>query len=164
MEEYISKIIQQSSLENARYIPVLELVARLANEDAELADYFIETNVHNSLLYEIKKSMKIYFRNNSLIDENSSDSVEMVRRKYLTLSAEIKTLGGLLQASDKENRMKILKQDVVVNIVSVMGHESTDPILLCGICTFALDLFECEDLKYNEEFMAPFAEKISSLN
>ena len=45
-----------------------------------------------------------------------------------------------------------------------MGHETTDPILLCGICRFALDLFECRDLRYNEEFMAPFAKKIQSLN
>lgn len=76
---------------------MLELVARLANEDEELADYFIENNVHNSLLSLIKKSMKIYFKNNSLIDEgNNDDSVEMVRRKYRTLAAEIETLGGLL--------------------------------------------------------------------
>ena len=75
--------------------------------------------------------MKIYFKNNSLEDEsNQEDSIEMVKRKYRTLAAEIKTLGGLLQASQFENREKILKQEVVLDIVSIMGHEFTDPILL----------------------------------
>jgi hypothetical protein len=49
------------------------LVASLANEDGELADFFIENNVHNSLLSQIKKSMKIYFKNNSLEDENNKE-------------------------------------------------------------------------------------------
>ena len=93
-------IIRQSSLENKRYIPILDLVASLSNEDGELADYFIENNVHNSLLSQIKKSMKIYFKNNSLEDEsNKTDSKEEVNLKYRTLSAEIITVGGLLQAN-----------------------------------------------------------------
>ena len=44
-----------------------------------------------------------------------------------------------------------------------MSHEITDPILLTAICTFALDLFECEEIKNNEEFMAPFHAKISDM-
>lgn len=76
---------------------MLDLVASLANEDGELADFFIENNVHNSLLSQIKKSMKTYFKNNSLEDEsNKTDSKEQVMLKYRTLSAEIVTIGGLL--------------------------------------------------------------------
>lgn len=44
-----------------------------------------------------------------------------------------------------------------------MSHEITDPLLLTAICTFALDLFECDELKYNEEFMMPFHAKISDM-
>ena len=44
-----------------------------------------------------------------------------------------------------------------------MSHELTDPVLLTAICTFALDLFECYELKFNEEFMFPFHAKISDM-
>ena len=52
----------------------------------------------------------------------------------------------------------------MLDIISIMGHDNTDPILLTAVCTFALDLFQTEDLKYHEEFMEPFSEKIQSLN
>ena len=96
------------------------------------------------MLSQIKKSMKIYFKNNSLEDEaNKNDSKEQVKLKYMTLSAEIITVGGLLQANELENRMKIIDQarKVVLDILSIMGHDNTDPILLNAVCKFALDLF-----------------------
>lgn len=56
--------------------------------------------------------------------------------------------------------MKILSQSVVIDIISIMGHDTTDPLLLTAICKFALDLFQTDDLKYDEEFMLPFSSKI----
>ena len=92
----ITQIIKQSTLENERYIPTLKLIACLANADYEIADYFVQNLVQNIVLSQIKKSMKIYKKLNSLFDENSKDTVEQQRRKYQSLSAEITTLGGLL--------------------------------------------------------------------
>ena len=44
-----------------------------------------------------------------------------------------------------------------------MNHERTDPILLTAICTFALDLFECDDLRQNGDFMKPWSDRMNNL-
>jgi len=47
--------------------------------------------------------------------------------------------------------------------MSILSHPLTDPILLTSICSFALDLFECPELRYNMEFMEPFYVRIGDL-
>lgn len=47
--------------------------------------------------------MHIYKKNNDLKDEDSKDTEEKVKLKYLTLAAEIDALGGLLE-SDRAKR------------------------------------------------------------
>lgn len=44
-----------------------------------------------------------------------------------------------------------------------MGHEKTDPILLTAVVTFCYDLFECEDIRFDEEKMKPFHEVIKNM-
>lgn len=100
-----------STADNARYIPILEAVASLANLDSEIADYFIEQKCHNALIKQIKGSMKIYFKNDqfTLFGEDSTEPFSVRKNKYMALAAEIVTLGGLLQADSRDNRMKILQ-------------------------------------------------------
>ena len=45
----------------------------------------------------------------------------------------------------------------------MMAHELTDPVLLTAVCTFALDMFECEDILNNEEIMNPFFIELKSM-
>ncbi len=42
--------------------------------------------------------MHIYKKNNDLKDEDSKDTEDQIKQKYLTLAAEIDALGGLLEA------------------------------------------------------------------
>lgn len=51
-----------------------------------------------------------------------------------------------------------------MDIIAIMSHKKTDPILLTAICTFALDLFETEELRVNQDIMEPFYNCISDLN
>ena len=44
-----------------------------------------------------------------------------------------------------------------------MSHPKTDPILLTAICTFALDLFECPDVRYDAVVMAPFHKNMADM-
>ena len=44
-----------------------------------------------------------------------------------------------------------------------MAHKETDPILLTAICTFALDLFMCEEIKNNENNMRPYYDKMKDM-
>ena len=99
-----------STSDNARYIPILQALARLANQDSEIADFFIDQKCHTALIKQIKNSMKVYFKNDqySLFGEDSTESIQVRRGKYESLAAEVITLGGLLQAESQENRMKIL--------------------------------------------------------
>ena len=44
-----------------------------------------------------------------------------------------------------------------------MSHPKTDPILLTAICTFALDLFECPQIRNDPVVMAPFHKNMSDM-
>jgi hypothetical protein len=80
--------------------------------------------------------------------------------KYQTLAAEIIALGCLLRSS---KRMQILEDPVILDLVVVMSHPITDPILLTAICTFALDLFECDELRFDQQMMEPFHKNLSDM-
>ena len=47
--------------------------------------------------------------------------------------------------------------------MNIIGNEETDPILLTAVLTFALDLFECPEVKNDEEYMWTFAKGIKNL-
>jgi len=62
------------------------------------------------------------------------------------------------------NRAKILNDSVVLDLLSIMGHPKTDPILLTAICTFAYDVFECDEIMVDEARMSPYQRAIQNLN
>ena len=51
----------------------------------------------------------------------------------------------------------------MTDLLSIMSHPKTDPILLTAVCTFAYDVFECEEIMADEERMMPFYKVISNL-
>jgi hypothetical protein len=120
-------------------------------------------SVQTHLISEIGKSMHLYKVLQSLFDEDSTESVSEQMRKYQTLAAQIKTLGGLLQCDKQEERMKILKSDVAQDLIAIMGHTETDPILLTAVCTFALDVFEAPEVENDAKIMKPFYEGTKSM-
>ena len=94
---FITQIVNNSDWKDMRYIPVLELIATLANsEEVVLADNFADDLVHVALLGNIAKDMKKYKKCQSLFDDSSTETVEQQMLKYRTLAAEITTIGGLL--------------------------------------------------------------------
>lgn len=161
---YITQIIKASSRDHKRYIPCLTLIARLSNAESKAANLFMDSLVHTILIEQITRSLNIYKKNNSLFDESSQETVEQQMLKYQTLAAEIRCLGGLLQAGPG-NRASILEKEkqVVLDLIQIMRHPKTDPILLTAICTFALDLFECDELRWDATVMEPFYEKMSNM-
>ena len=142
LTRFITIIIKSTSWVHDRYIPCLHLIARLANASAPAAGAFMDVFVHSNLIGQIRKSLVIYKKYNSLFDPHTKETVEQQMLKYQTLAAEITTLGGLMNAGG-DNREKILGDTVVLELLSIMGHPKTDPILLTAICTFAYDVFEC---------------------
>lgn len=158
---FITQIVTESDWKDQRYIPVLELIAALANEEVQLADNFADDLVHVALLGNIAKDMKKYKKHQSLFDDSSTETEEQKMLKYRTLAAEITTIGGLLQSHSSSD---ILSDPVIVDLIAVMGHQKpTDPYLLTAICTFAYDLMENEDVCFSEEVMRPFYENMADL-
>ena len=45
----------------------------------------------------------------------------------------------------------------ILSLIEIMGHDTTDPILLTAVCTFAFDVFENDLIREDEVLMGPFA-------
>lgn len=80
--KYIAIIIKNSSWVHDRYIPCLNLISNLANANSIAANLFMEMYVHSNLISNIKRSLNMYKKNQSLFDENSKETVEQYLLKY----------------------------------------------------------------------------------
>lgn len=83
---------------------------------------------------------------------------------YQTFAAEITTLGSLLNA-ESDLRMVLLNdyETVVQDILVIMSHRKTDPILLTAICKFCLNLFNVKEIRYDQDRMIKFQKQIKNL-
>lgn len=161
--KYITIIIKNSTWIHRRYLPCLNLITTLASANNNVADRFMDTYIQTNLLNHIRKSLNVYKKTQSLVDEHSKVSAEQQKLKYQTFAAEIVTLGALLKSQRSENRMKILEEVVVIELIDIMSHERTDPLLLTAICRFALDLFQTNEVRLNAAFMENFFQGIASM-
>jgi len=64
--------------------------------------------------------------------------------KYQVFSAQITALGSFFNAS---NRKSFLDHPIIKDILQILSHHKTDPILLTAVCKFALNLFKQNELK-----------------
>lgn len=106
--------------------------------------------------------MHIYKKNNDLKDEGSKDTEDKLKKKYLTLAAEIDCLGGLLEA-DLAKREAIIKDQIIDEMLQITSHYKTDPVLLTSICKFAKQLFTREEIKSNQVVIEPKLKKMQNL-
>jgi len=49
-----------------------------------------------------------------------------------------------------------------MGIIKILKTEKVDPILLEAVCTFALDLFETDNIMNDEEYSRPFFESLDN--
>ena len=59
-----------------RYIPCLTLIARLSNARPEAASSFMDVFVHNNLTTQIRKSLVVYRKNNTLIENYNKEPID----------------------------------------------------------------------------------------
>ena len=105
--------------------------------------------------------------------------------KMKTLAAEITTLGGLLNSKYRDKILKIKAKkeawtdkkeeeikkiiekeketDVVLNIISQMRNQKTDPIVLTAVCKFAKDVLECKEVLKSKETFQPYYDMMSEM-
>lgn len=98
--------------------------------------------------------MHVYKKNNDIKDEDSKDTEEKVKLKYLTVSAEIVSLWGLLEA-DRSKRQSIINDNLSQEMLQISSHYKTDPVLLASLCRYAKQLFSREELKNNQHLLEP---------
>ena len=75
LPRYITIIIKSTSWIHDRYIPCLTLIARLSNARPEAASCFMDVYVHTNLISQIRKSLLIYRKNNSLIENYNKEPI-----------------------------------------------------------------------------------------
>ncbi len=80
----------------------------------------------------------------------------------MTLAAEISCLGGLLNASI-EKRSTIIKEQVIDDLLSIISHYKTDPVLLASVCRFAKQIFSRPEIIKNNEYVASKVKKMQNL-
>lgn len=51
---------------------------------------------------------------------------------------------------------------VLLGLIKILKTDKVDPILLEAVCTFALDLFECDNIKTDEVYSRPFFEALDN--
>lgn len=95
---FIADILDETTWEQERYINCLRIVEYTCMQADTAASRYIDKSVHNNIMKNIRQSMHIYKKNNDLKDEDSKDTEDQIKAKYLTLAAEIDALGGLLEA------------------------------------------------------------------
>lgn len=94
----------------------------------------------------IRIAMYVYKKNNDLKEEDSKETDEMIKLKYLTLAAEIDCLGALLEA-EKQKREGIIKDQLLDDMLQIASHYKTDPVLLTSICKFAKQFFSRDEIR-----------------
>ena len=75
---------------------------------------------------------------------------QLIRLKYLTLGDEITCLAGLLEANTHKREV-ILKDGLVDDLLQVLSHYKTDPVLLTAVCKFAKQFFSRPEVLNNPE-------------
>ncbi len=50
----------------------------------------------------------------------------------------------------------------MLGIIKILKTDKVDPILLEAVCTFALDLFESDNIINDEEYSRPFFEALDN--
>ena len=63
----------------------------------------------------------------------------------------------------KESTEVATLNTTILDLIEIMGHESTDPILLTAVCTFAFDVFENKLIREDELLMVPFAKACKNM-
>ena len=159
----IADIVNESNWEKKRYINCLRIVEIISLNNIDAANKFIDKNVHGNIVKNVNNSLAIYRKNNDLKDEEAKDTNDTLILKYRTLSAEIDTLGGLLNAEQSKRVVLLTPSDMVENLLAITGHPKTDPVLLAAICRFAKQVLSRNEIKSHKNELEKYCKRMQNL-
>lgn len=109
------------------------------------ASDYIDKFVHREILQEIKLTFYKYKKAQELVPEDNKDNISAIAKMYRIFSAQIDLIASLLNADRGAN--KILNEGLVSELLNVLTHSSTDPILLTSLCYLAERVLSSEMVK-----------------
>ncbi len=159
----VADILGDSTWERKRYLHCLKVVELLCLHSPLAANQFFDKSVHTYLMKNVREAMLIYKKNNDLVEGEGRDEDRRLPLKYITLAAEIDALGAMLRADDPHHRHEILGKPLVDDMLGVLKHYLTDPVLLTALCRFAKAYFSCEEVKHSPDLLMAKVERAASL-
>ena len=89
------------------------------------------------MLGEIKTTFYNYKKHNDIVSASGQESNDVIVKNFKLFSGQIELLASLLYAGEKESEL-ILSEGLVMELLNVINHFKTDPLLLTSVCYLAL--------------------------
>ena len=121
----------------------------VAQESEDAASHFVNKNVHKELLGEIKTTFYNYKKHNDIVSASGQESNDVIVKNFKLFSGQIELLASLLYAKEKESEL-ILSEGLVMELLNVINHFKTDPLLLTSVCYLALMILTRESVRRGE--------------
>ena len=125
------------------------------------ASSFIEKFIHREILQEIKLTYYQYKKSQELAPAENKDNIALIVKMYRVFSAQIELIASLLN-TEPDKRELILNEPLVSELLQVLTHNNTDPILLTSLCYLAQNLLNCDSIKSNPVKLADKINKLQS--
>ncbi len=146
MHEIVADIFLKTQPTQTRYLHLLEAMNEIAKLHSGAATNFIEKFIHREILQEIKLTYHSYKKSQELAPAENKDNIALIVKMYKVFSAQIDLIASLLN-TEFQHRHLILKEPIVSELLQVLTHNNTDPILLTSLCYLAQNLLSCEDIR-----------------
>ena len=112
------------------------------------ASSYIDKFIHRELMQEIKLTFYSYKKSQTLAPADNKDNVALIVKMYKVFSAQISLVASLLNAEERQ-REQLLEEPLIKELLQVLTHSNTDPILLTSICYLAEKVLNCDSVRTN---------------
>ena len=133
LHEIVADIFLKTQPTQTRYLHLLEAMNEIAKLHSGAATNFVEKFIHREILQEIKLTYHSYKKSQELAPAENKDNIALIVKMYKVFSAQIDLIASLLN-TEPIHRQAILKEPIVSELLQVLTHNNTDPILLTSLC------------------------------
>ena len=148
LHERVAEIFLKTGPTKSRYIHLLECMHEIAKMHRGAASSYIDKFIHRELMQEIKLTFYSYKKSQTLAPADNKDNVALIVKMYKVFSAQISLVASLLNAEERQ-REQLLEEPLIKELLQVLTHSNTDPILLTSICYLAEKVLNCDSVRTN---------------
>lgn len=142
-----------------RYLYLVDSMNEIAKIDKASASEYIDKFIHRELLTDIKQTFYLYKKAQELYPVNNKDNVAQTIVMYKVFAAQITLTASLLNA--ESHQREVIMQDTLIDeLLQVITHNMTDPILLTAITYLAEKVLNLDSINQVPDVLA---DKISRM-